>query len=109
MTEVPSLQSNQAFREPWHAQLFAIAIALHEGGVMSWTEWTDMLAKEIEARTPDPGNDSEDEYYRSWQAALERLLQSRNLVGGTELRAALDRRNAEVTAAQDETRSHLSG
>lgn len=109
MTEGPSPPSNQVFREPWHAQLFAITIALHESGVMSWTEWTDMLAKEIAARKPNPGSDSEDEHYGSWQAALERLLQSRNLVGGPELSAALDRRKAEVTAVQEELRNSRPG
>lgn len=108
MTEGPSPPSSQAFREPWHAQLFAITIALHEGGVMSWAEWTDMLAKEIEARTPDPGSDPEDEHYRSWQAALERLLQSRNLVGGSELKAVLDQRKAEMSALREQFRSFHS-
>ena len=109
MTQPPSSQPNQAFREPWHAQLFAITIALHEGGVMSWTEWTNLLAKEIEAQTPDPGNDPEDEYYGSWQAAIERLLHSRNLVGSSELKAMLDLRKAEVPALQEETRNSRSG
>lgn len=104
MTKGPTLPSSQAFKEPWHAQLFAITIALHESGVMSWTEWSDMLAKEIEARTPVPGSDPEDEYYGSWQAALERLLQSRNMVGGSELKSMLDRRKAEVAALQEEVR-----
>ena len=109
MTRGPSLPSNQAFREPWHAQLFAITIALHESGVMGWTEWSDMLAKEIEARAPVPGSDPEDEYYGSWQAALERLLQNRNLVGDSELKATIDRRWAELTELHEEVQNPRSG
>ena len=92
MTERPVPPSNQVFREPWHAQLFAITIALHEGGVMSWPDWTGMLAAEIKGRKPAPGNDPDDEYYRSWQAALERLLQGRDLIDSSELKASLDKR-----------------
>lgn len=109
MTKGPSLPSSQAFKEPWHAQLFAITIALHEGGIMSWTEWSNLLAKEIEARAPVPGADPEDEYYGSWQAALERFLQSRDLVEGSELKATLDRRKAELTALQEKVRSPRPG
>ena len=94
MTEGPFPPTNQVFREPWHAQLFAITIALHQGGVMSWPEWTGMLAAEIEGRTPLPGSDPEDEYYRSWQAALERLLQCRNLIGSSELPEMPDQRKS---------------
>ena len=109
MTRVSPLPSNQVFREPWHAQLFAITIALHESGVMSWTDWSDMLAEEIAARAPVPGSDPEDEYYGSWQTALERLLQSRNLVEGSELKAMVDRRKAELTALQEKIRNSSSG
>ena len=109
MTEGPVPPPNQAFREPWHAQLFAITIALHEDGVMSWPEWTGMLAEEIEGRTQEPGSDPEDEYYRSWQAALERLLQGHNLIDRSELKAILDERKTDVPTLLERTRSNHTG
>jgi len=62
------------FREPWEAQAFAMAIALHRQGLFSWREWAGALSHEIaEAqRAGDP--DLGDTYYRHWLRALERLV-----------------------------------
>jgi nitrile hydratase accessory protein len=57
----------RAFAEPWHAQAFAIVVALNERGLFSWSEWTAALGAEI-ARAPQR------EYYESWLEALETLL-----------------------------------
>jgi nitrile hydratase accessory protein len=56
-----------AFAEPWHAQAFALVVALHERGLFSWSEWTQALGAEI-ARAP------ERDYYENWLEALEDLI-----------------------------------
>jgi nitrile hydratase accessory protein len=62
------------FREPWEAQAFAMTLALCEGGVFTWGEWTAALAAEI-ARAQRAGDpDTGETYYRHWLAALERLV-----------------------------------
>jgi len=73
---VPSLPrgpDGPVFRAPWEAHAFAMALALHERGLFTWSEWAATLADEIkraqEAGDPDTG----DTYYRHWLAALERL------------------------------------
>ncbi len=93
---------DQEFSEPWHAQLFAITIVLHEKGIMSWPEWSAMLAAELADWKSDSDGDNEDEYYGRWQTALEKLLCNRDLVGETELQATLVERKAGTTANQDE-------
>lgn len=59
------------FAEPWQAQAFALAVALNERGLFSWSEWAQALSREV-AR-PDAAPDGGD-YYRHWLAALETLI-----------------------------------
>jgi nitrile hydratase accessory protein len=68
------------FGAPWEAQAFALALALHERGAFTWSEWTQTLAAVIgEVRQrgePDLG----DQYYRHWLTALERITSAKRLV-----------------------------
>ncbi|WP_342237543.1 nitrile hydratase accessory protein [Inquilinus sp. OTU3971] len=68
------------FAEPWQAQAFAMAVALHQRGVFTWPEWAAALAAEIAragaAGDPDDGG----RYYEHWLAALERLVQAKGVV-----------------------------
>ena len=74
------------FAEPWQAQAFALAVKLSEQGCFSWSEWAATLAEEIKhgvtAAEPDYGS----MYYRSWLAALERLVTSKRLSDPESLR-----------------------
>ena len=73
------------FAEPWQAQAFAMAVALHQRGVFTWPEWAAALAAEI-ARAGEPDDGSR--YYEHWLAALERLV----LAKGVAEAEALGRR-----------------
>src|SRR5450432_2147617 len=44
---IPRDDDGPVFREPWEAQAFAMALALHERCLFSWNEWADALAAEI--------------------------------------------------------------
>jgi nitrile hydratase accessory protein len=68
---IPRDAEGPVFHEPWEARAFAMALALYERRVFTWTEWTAMLAAEIGAAESE-GADSG--YYRHWLAALERLI-----------------------------------
>ncbi len=63
-----------AFKAPWEAQAFAMAVMLHQRGVFTWSEWAETLSAEISrAQTlgdPDTGRT----YYRHWLNALEKLV-----------------------------------
>lgn len=65
------MQPEQPFTEPWQAQVFALAVHLHERGLFTWAEWAETLSAEL--RRPDAADDGSD-YYHHWAAALERLL-----------------------------------
>ena len=79
------------FREPWEAQAFAMALALHERGVFSWPEWATMLATELKDAHGTDDADTDENYYHHWLAALERLLTEK---GVTDSRMLARYRNA---------------
>jgi nitrile hydratase accessory protein len=82
---VPRDAEGPVFREPWEAQAFALAVALHERGVFTWPEWAAALAAEIQRAEAagDPGTG--ETYYRHWLAALERLLAERRVTDAATL------------------------
>ncbi len=70
----PADSDGAVFREPWEAQVFTLAVALHERGLFSWTEWAATLADEIQAAQAHGNPDTGETYYQHWLAALERLV-----------------------------------
>ena len=78
------------FAEPWHAQAFALALALSERGYFTWPEWSAALAEELRGKTDDGTH-----YYEHWLATLERLVTGKGL---TDVAALLDRKEAWADA-----------
>jgi len=70
----PRDDDGPVFREPWEAQAFAMALALHRSGLFSWKEWADTLAAQIAAGQAAGDRDLGDTYYRHWLAALEAIV-----------------------------------
>ena len=71
---VPRDDDGPVFREPWEAQAFAMALALHERGLFTWNEWASTLADEISRAQAAGDPDTGETYYRHWLATLERLV-----------------------------------
>jgi len=71
---VPRDADGPVFREPWEAQAFAMALALHARGLFSWNEWAAALAAEIKRAQAAGDADTGETYYRHWLATLERLI-----------------------------------
>jgi nitrile hydratase accessory protein len=84
---LPRQDGAPVFREPWEAQAFAMAVALHAEGVFTWTEWAAGLASEIKAAQAAGDPDTDDTYYSHWLAALEKLVAAKALTSGAELEA----------------------
>ena len=63
-----------AFEEPWHAQVFAITVALNEAGVFQWTDWANRFSAMLKhhglARELNGGSD----YFHAWIETLEDFL-----------------------------------
>jgi nitrile hydratase accessory protein len=86
--EVPSIPrgpDGPVFREPWEAQAFAMALALHERGLFSWNEWAATLAAEIKRAQAAGDPDTGETYYHHWLAALERIVAERGVADETAL------------------------
>jgi nitrile hydratase accessory protein len=74
IASIPRDDGGPVFREPWEAQAFAMALALHERGVFSWSEWAATLSDEIKRAQAAGDRDTGETYYRHWLATLERLV-----------------------------------
>src|SRR6201984_1300877 len=73
------------FREPWEAQAFAMALALYDRGVFSWSEWAAMLAGEIGRAQAGGDPDTGETYYRHWLAALEHIVAQKGMTDAPTL------------------------
>jgi nitrile hydratase accessory protein len=80
---IPHDDAGPVFREPWEAQAFAMALALHERGLFSWTEWAAALADQIKRAQAAGDPDTGGTYYRHWLATLEHLVAAKG-VASTE-------------------------
>ena len=74
VSSIPRDDDGPVFREPWEAQAFAIALALHERGLFTWSEWAATIADEIKRAQAAGDPDTGETYYRHWLNTLERLV-----------------------------------
>ena len=68
---IPCDAEGPVFREPWEAQAFAMALALHERGVFTWSEWATTLERLISEK----GVTTEETLHRyrdAWDHAADR-------------------------------------
>jgi nitrile hydratase accessory protein len=82
---IPRGPEGPVFREPWEAQAFAMAVALHECGLFSWGEWTAVLGDEIKRAQAAGDPDTGDTYYLHWLAALERIVAEKGVTDAASL------------------------
>jgi nitrile hydratase accessory protein len=79
LNAIPSGERSPTFKEPWEAQAFAIALALHRRGLFTWDEWATTLGREIKEAQARGDPDTGTTYYRHWLAAIERLVQEKGI------------------------------
>ena len=79
VASIPRNDAGPVFREPWEAQAFALALALHERGVFTWKEWATTLGDEIKKAQTAGDPDTGETYYLHWLATLERLVAEKGL------------------------------
>lgn len=78
------------FREPWEAESFALAVQLHEQGLFTWREWTEMVGEEIQAAQAAGDPDLGDTYFSHWTRALARIVADKTAVTTQEIDARTD-------------------
>jgi nitrile hydratase accessory protein len=85
VTSIPRDAEGPVFREPWEAQAFAMALALHERGLFTWPEWAATLADEIKRAQAAGDPDTGETYYHHWLRTLERLVAEKGVTSAQML------------------------
>ena len=76
---IPCDAEGPVFREPWEAQAFAMALALHERKLFTWPEWAATLGDEIKKAQAAGDPDTGETYYHHWLRALERIVAEKGI------------------------------
>ena len=82
---IPHDAEGPVFREPWEAQAFAMALALHARGLFTWPEWAATLAEEIKRARAAGDPDTGETYYQHWLNALERMVAAKGVADAQTL------------------------
>jgi nitrile hydratase accessory protein len=82
---LPQDADGPVFAEPWQAQAFAMALALHQKGLFTWVEWAQALSERIAAAQAAGDADLGDTYYHHWLAALEAIVAAKGASTPAEL------------------------
>ena len=85
LPDLPRDAEGMVFREPWEAQAFAMALALYDRGVFTWSEWAAKLADEIRRAQAGGDPDTGETYYRHWLATLERMVAEKGVTSSATL------------------------
>ena len=83
-------EQHHVFAEPWEAHAFAIAVKLSEKGLLKWSEWSDVLAKEIKEAKDQGQPDFGNTYYQFWLSALETILLEKNILKKSDLKSMME-------------------
>jgi nitrile hydratase accessory protein len=62
------------FLEPWHAQVFAVTVALNEAGRFDWSDWAARFSNTLKRNGLNKELDGGDDYFQAWLETLEALL-----------------------------------
>ena len=81
--------SEPAFDAPWHARVFALAVAENEADRLSWSDWTARLAATLrdfgQSRSLNGGED----YFLAWLDTLESILVEEGRIERGEIEQAM--------------------
>src|SRR5260370_7924173 len=76
---IPRDAQGPVFREPWEAQAFAMAVALHARGLFTWPEWAATLAEEIKRAQAAGDPDTAQTYYQHSLNPLQPIITANGL------------------------------
>jgi nitrile hydratase accessory protein len=86
--EVPAMPGNEGgpvFLEPWHAEVFSLAVALHRQEAFAWSEWVEHFSGILREVPAEKDESVEAAYYRRWLLALESLVARKCLASVEEM------------------------
>ncbi|MCH2250496.1 MAG: nitrile hydratase accessory protein [Cognatishimia sp.] len=68
-----------AFEAPWHAELFALTVAMNEAGHFAWAEWAEVFSEQLKHDGVSRELNGGDDYFNAWLTALETLLTAQGI------------------------------
>ncbi len=74
-----------AFAEPWHAQLFAVTVALNEAGQFDWPDWAVRFSQTLKRHGLDRELNGGSDYFFAWLETLEALLEDQGAASSNEV------------------------
>lgn len=75
------------FAEPWHAQVFALTVHLHERGRFTWPDWAARFGATLARHGLSRELDGGDDYFAAWLETLETVLAEEGAAPGPEVEA----------------------
>ena len=99
--------SGPAFDAPWHARVFALAVAENEADRLSWPDWTARLATTLRNSGLSQSLDGGDDYFLAWLDTLESVLVEEGRIDRGEIELARAELAKTHAHAQHEPRNVL--
>lgn len=75
------------FAEPWHAQVFAVTVALNEAGRFAWSDWAKRFSNTLKRNGLEKDLDGGDDYFNAWLETLEAMLAEQEVIASEELQS----------------------
>jgi len=85
LDNIPQANDEPVFKEPWEAEVFAMALLLHERGLFTWQQWADQLSSCIKDAQQNGDPDDGSTYYQHWLNALENIVVERHIGDRSQL------------------------
>ena len=79
------MRPEPAFQEPWHAQVFALTVHLHETGHFTWTEWAAAFSATLKRHGADKDLNGGDDYFAAWLETLESFLRDLGMADSAQI------------------------
>ncbi|SDW56903.1 nitrile hydratase accessory protein [Ruegeria halocynthiae] len=75
------------FAEPWHAQVFAVTVALNEAGRFDWSDWAERFSTTLKRHGLKKELDGGNDYFLAWLETLEAFLTEQGETSRKDIRA----------------------
>lgn len=100
---LPRKNGELVFEASWEARAFGLAVALNEGGIYAWRDFSQGLAAETAAAEHSGVHST---YYQRWLETLEKLAVAKGLLTFEELETRTIEYASGVRDAHDDHDHH---
>ncbi|TMV09556.1 nitrile hydratase accessory protein [Ruegeria sediminis] len=95
------------FEQPWHAQVFALTVALNEAGRFGWEDWARRFSETLKRNGAGRDLNGGDDYFRAWLQTLEMILAEDGAAAPVEVAALREAWEAAYLATPHGQPVHL--